>query len=72
MIDSGGGCSKLLLGSLLCLSLSSCFSFGLGFRASFSVKNVIPKPERRCVVADEVVVVQVVVLGASPEWNKIV
>lgn len=41
-------------------------------RASLGVKNIVPPPEAARVVADEELVVHVVVLGTGPERQEVV
>lgn len=42
----------------------------MGIRAGLGIHEVVPPPEARRVVADEFLVVHVVVLGAGPEWEE--
>lgn len=42
------------------------------FRATFSVEKQVPPSERARVVANKLLVMRIVVVGASPEWQKMV
>lgn len=48
------------------------FSCGLGLRAGLGVETVVPPPEGRGVIADKIVVMEVVVLGSGPEGQDLV
>ena len=56
---------SLLAGSLLCLHLSDDL-VGLGS------EHVVPPSERGGVVADKLLVMNIVMLGSSPEWKEVV
>ena len=43
-----------------------------GFRSGLSIEHVVPPPEAAGEVTNELLVVNVVVFGASPEWQEMV
>lgn len=69
MYNSRSACLLYLLGFLESFALASLLR---SFRASLSIHNIVPPPETAGVVADEALMVNIVVIGARPKGKEVV